>query len=84
MCLDYPLVHSDGRLLTRTVICINHQDEIFVVQTIYFNRNGTITLETELTEQHIGEVIDKQNYGVEDVSQTSMQKMWKKATKKHN
>lgn len=84
MTLDYPILHEDGRLLTRTVICINHRDEVFVVQTIYFNSDSTITLETECTQNHFGEVVDKKTYGVEDVQQTDMQKMWKKLTKKCN
>jgi hypothetical protein len=82
--LDYPILHEDGRLLTRTVICITMKNEIFVIQTIYFNSDSTITLETECTQNHFGEVVDKVTLGVKDVQQTDMQKMWKKLTGKHN
>ena len=41
-----------GRLLQRTVILIDDWMEVFYIDTIYFNRDGTTTSVSEITLQH--------------------------------
>ena len=55
-----------GRLLQRTVILIDYQLEMFYIDTIYFNRDGTTTRVSEITLQHITVWTEKEIHFDED------------------
>lgn len=55
-----------GRLLQRTVILIDMQIEMFFIDTIYFNREGSTTRISEVTIRHQPVWSEKVTYINED------------------